>query len=1096
MDLVKSRNDAKEYRLLSLESGLEVMLVSTVHCRVSSNKAAAAVAVQAGSFADPLEVQGLAHFVEHMVFMGSKAYPIENYYDAYIHSHGGECNAMTEGEYTVYQFNISNEYLSPALDIFANCLLHPLFSANSMERELNAIESEFSLALADDGARLQQLLGACAKEGHVLKKFSWGNEYSLKTVPEQHKVDVHSYLTKFHNTHYLPGNMKLVIIAGKALDELEASLMQSTFARLVTPTSPPPLPTQQEMLQSMGLPLPSSAFKKVFRIIPTRKTHKLLVSWQLRSILKDYRSKSTQYLCHLIGHEGPGSLLSELKRVGFSSGVSAGVSDGSMDNNSMFAIFNITITLTPKGLANWFQVVALLFAYLHMLHRNGPQEWVYQELRDMAEIDFSYLDEEEEDIFAERVAVEMLPYRARDRNHLLYANYTFAQFDPHEISDLQTSLMDPLAARIEILSSSYYIPGRVEVEAEDPETEWEDVNDDDTEDMEGDYEESEDGDEEDEDDSLFNVGASEYEESDEEMIDGGNGIQNVTPDDLKQMYQGPQHLLHLVLPPTDDKLSKKVTPEVEPYFGTLYWIDDIPEELLLEWSHPTLCSRLHLPPRNHFIPYDFMLVDCSRVRDAREESSKTEDHRVKGIFSVFDVSAASTLPMKLFDKAEFTAWHIVHPVHRTPKVEIYFSFISSIPIKSPLSATANDLFVRVVTDCLAETTYMASMAEIHSNIICTDTGFTIHLSGFSDKSLVLLRSIIDALTDKVNTITQERVERQADLLLRAYENENMKASKSAANARLSALKPSKYSADRKSTHLKQILENRMTLIDEMFSFTTSFFANASVTALIAGNISTDASMRCIEDVFLLFGQRDIMLSAQSRPFQPIVNIPVNRPFLLRVMPNNIKEKNTCVELYFQQGPFDMHRLTMLDLLDQIISEPYFDDLRTKQQLGYHVECGVRQTYGVLGYCFVVVTSSHSAEEVQNAVLKFASSAADFLMNYPDEGFLNNLNALRDHFLQPHPSLAIAARDIWTEVEERRYAFNHATMQAALLSTIKKEELAAFAYSLFCSEKKLLVIHSSVEDDATEQECAEIKSTFDIIEKAEDLHQIGTYDAFM
>eukprot|EP01035_Chromulina_nebulosa_P018086 gene18086-23734_t len=56
------------------------------------------MSVQVGSFADPEKAGGLAHFLEHMVFMGSTKYPDENYYDSFVSSHNGSCNAMTEGE--------------------------------------------------------------------------------------------------------------------------------------------------------------------------------------------------------------------------------------------------------------------------------------------------------------------------------------------------------------------------------------------------------------------------------------------------------------------------------------------------------------------------------------------------------------------------------------------------------------------------------------------------------------------------------------------------------------------------------------------------------------------------------------------------------------------------------------------------------------------------------------------------------------------------------------------------------------------------------------------------------------------------------------
>lgn len=70
----KSRSDRKDYRLLTLHSGLEVLLVSTEKLHSvggdQCTKSSAAMTVQVGSFADPSDCEGLAHFLEHMIFMG------------------------------------------------------------------------------------------------------------------------------------------------------------------------------------------------------------------------------------------------------------------------------------------------------------------------------------------------------------------------------------------------------------------------------------------------------------------------------------------------------------------------------------------------------------------------------------------------------------------------------------------------------------------------------------------------------------------------------------------------------------------------------------------------------------------------------------------------------------------------------------------------------------------------------------------------------------------------------------------------------------------------------------------------------------------
>ncbi len=73
-------------------------------------KSAAGICVGAGSFSDPAELPGLAHFVEHMVFMGSKKYPDENGFDNFIHNCGGYDNAHTDCETTVFYFDVQRRH--------------------------------------------------------------------------------------------------------------------------------------------------------------------------------------------------------------------------------------------------------------------------------------------------------------------------------------------------------------------------------------------------------------------------------------------------------------------------------------------------------------------------------------------------------------------------------------------------------------------------------------------------------------------------------------------------------------------------------------------------------------------------------------------------------------------------------------------------------------------------------------------------------------------------------------------------------------------------------------------------------------------------
>ena len=98
--------------------------------------ASVSISVNAGSFNDPPNRQGLAHFLEHMIFMGSKKYPNETEFGNLIASNGGYSNAFTEYELTNYQFKINYNQLKVALDMKANLLFEPLLKGDAQEREI------------------------------------------------------------------------------------------------------------------------------------------------------------------------------------------------------------------------------------------------------------------------------------------------------------------------------------------------------------------------------------------------------------------------------------------------------------------------------------------------------------------------------------------------------------------------------------------------------------------------------------------------------------------------------------------------------------------------------------------------------------------------------------------------------------------------------------------------------------------------------------------------------------------------------------------------------------------------------------------------
>ena len=115
-----------------------------------------------------------------MLFLGTEKYPEENHYARYIAAGGGNKNAATSEDYTQYYFDIKNEMLEHALDIFSHFFKTPKFTESATERELNAVDAEFRKNLSNEARRLHQIVKSeITVENCPLKRFSTGNLESL-----------------------------------------------------------------------------------------------------------------------------------------------------------------------------------------------------------------------------------------------------------------------------------------------------------------------------------------------------------------------------------------------------------------------------------------------------------------------------------------------------------------------------------------------------------------------------------------------------------------------------------------------------------------------------------------------------------------------------------------------------------------------------------------------------------------------------------------------------------------------------------------------------------------------------------------------------
>ncbi|XP_010516363.1 PREDICTED: insulin-degrading enzyme-like 2 [Camelina sativa] len=409
-DILKARTDKREYRRIVLKNSLEVLLISDPE----TDKCAASMNVSVGSFSDPEGLEGLAHFLEHMLFYASEKYPEEDSYSKYITEHGGSTNAYTSTEDTNYHFDINTDSFDEALDRFAQFFIKPLMSADATMREIKAVDSEHQKNLLSDSWRLGQLQKHLSREDHPYHKFNTGNMDTLHGRPEAKGVNTRSELMKFYEEHYSANIMHLVVYGKENLDKTQG-LVEELFQDVRN--------TNKDIPRFPGQPCTLDHLQVLVKVVPIMQGHELSVIWPVTPSIYHYQEAPCRYIGDLIGHEGEGSLFHALKILGWATGLYAGEADWSME----YSFFNVSIDLTDAGHEHMQDILGLLFKQIKVLQQSGVSQWIFDELSAICEAEFHYQAKIDPISYVVDISSNMTIYPAK---HWLVGSSLPSKFNP------------------------------------------------------------------------------------------------------------------------------------------------------------------------------------------------------------------------------------------------------------------------------------------------------------------------------------------------------------------------------------------------------------------------------------------------------------------------------------------------------------------------------------------------------------------------------------------------------------------------------------------------------------------------------------------
>ena len=271
---------------LTLANGLRVTLQHAPRLK----RCAAVLRVAAGSHDVPLEWPGLAHFLEHLLFLGTERFPTSEGLMAYVQRHGGQVNASTRERTTEFFFELPVATFSGGLEQLADMLTHPRLTLEDQLREREVLEAEFVAWSQDAKAQQQVALLEGLAADHPLRGFHAGNRDSLPVEREAFQ----QALRAFHAHFYQSGQMTLSLAGPQPLEELEALAQQFSEALAAGPYHPQSAPPAL---------MPGQA--RAYQYCANHHLHQVITA--------DAPREALEFLCTWLNASAPGGLLAELK---------------------------------------------------------------------------------------------------------------------------------------------------------------------------------------------------------------------------------------------------------------------------------------------------------------------------------------------------------------------------------------------------------------------------------------------------------------------------------------------------------------------------------------------------------------------------------------------------------------------------------------------------------------------------------------------------------------------------------------------------------------------------------------------------------------
>ncbi|WP_321449236.1 insulinase family protein [uncultured Cohaesibacter sp.] len=210
----------QNFSTFQLENGMQVLVIPDHRAPVVTHM----VWYKAGAADEKRGVSGIAHFLEHLMFKGTKAHP-DGEFSKIVASLGGEENAFTTQDYTAYYQRVAKQHLGLMMELEADRMANLQLTDEQVEPELKVILEERAMRIdSNPGALLSESLDAALYRNHPYGIPVIGWEHEMEQLDRQDAID-------WYNEYYTPNNA-ILIVAGDISEDEVRDLAQKTYGKV------------------------------------------------------------------------------------------------------------------------------------------------------------------------------------------------------------------------------------------------------------------------------------------------------------------------------------------------------------------------------------------------------------------------------------------------------------------------------------------------------------------------------------------------------------------------------------------------------------------------------------------------------------------------------------------------------------------------------------------------------------------------------------------------------------------------------------------------------------------------------------------------